>query len=239
MTSPLDLLHASWRMYRDHARLFVGYASWLLLTYAAIVLMSLIPESGPQLGTALLVEVADLVLWMWMAVIMTLLAVSLASGKEPDTAKLPTDAWKLLWPFVLVGILQGLVTLGGFLLLVVPGLIFLVWYSFAQQALLIDGKRGLEAMTASRDLCRGRFFTVAWYLFLGLFVTSAAMILFIAVVFLSLSAITGTNIETVFGADAPLWADVTVTVTDIFVMPLLYIYWVLTYLELKKLQQKS
>ena len=37
-----------------------------------------------------------------------------------------------------------------------------------------------------------------------------------------------------FGARSPLWMDMLASVGEIFLAPLLYIYWTLSYLELKK-----
>ena len=60
------------------------------------------------------------------------------------------------WPIVLAGILAGLATLFGFLLLVVPGLIFLAWFSLATIAIIDENLRGVEALKRSKQLVQGR-----------------------------------------------------------------------------------
>ncbi len=165
MTPVSGILRASILLYRTHAKLFVGYASWLLLSYAAFVLTTMVPNENVRMGLGIVAQLADGFLWFWITVITTILAAQLLDKKEPDTNVVPLYALSVLGSFAWVGILQALVVAGGILLLVVPGLVFLVWFGFAQQAFLLDGKRGIDALSASRDLSRGRFFTTALYLF--------------------------------------------------------------------------
>lgn len=58
---------------------------------------------------------------------------------------------KFWWPFLLLSILLGVATALGFLLLVVPGLIALARFSFAEFDLLLNGKSPAEAMRQSWD----------------------------------------------------------------------------------------
>lgn len=60
--------------------------------------------------------------------------------------------------------LTGLITLFGFLLFIIPGLIFLVWFSFAAIIAVIEGK-GVSAIKESKALVAGRFWPVAGRLF--------------------------------------------------------------------------
>ena len=74
--------------------------------------------------------------------------------------------WKKVYSFMwLVSILGFLVT-GGFLLMFIPGIIFLVWFSFAQFILASEDDRGMNALLKSKEYVRDRWFEV----FLRLFV---------------------------------------------------------------------
>lgn len=70
-------------------------------------------------------------------------------------------AIRLLPSFFLVAALQLLATAVGVMLLIVPGFLAFVWLYFAQYALVFDNQRGWAALLRSRDLMRGRFFSVA------------------------------------------------------------------------------
>jgi hypothetical protein len=58
---------------------------------------------------------------------------------------------------ILVSILVGLAVLGGLILLVIPGLIFGVMLSVAVPALIVENRRGTDAMSRSWNLVKGHF----------------------------------------------------------------------------------
>ncbi len=227
-------MRAAARLYRAHATLYVGYSSWLLLTYAALVLASLIPNPDVRSLVEFPIQIADLALWLWIGIVTTGITADVLSGAKTDTAALPKTSWKLVWPFAWVCVLQGIVTLGGFLLLIIPGLVFIVWFAYAQQAALLDGKRGMEALNASRELSRGRFWTVAWNLFAGPGLVGIAYLLALSIAFAAISSILHAPVSILADGQLPLWMDMLATVSEIFLMPLFYIYWTMSYLEMKK-----
>lgn len=67
------------------------------------------------------------------------------------------------WLSVLMGFLIG----GGQLLLVAPGILFLVWFFFAPFVFIEEDLRGMDALMRSRELVRGRWLPVAVRLFLA------------------------------------------------------------------------
>ncbi len=70
------------------------------------------------------------------------------------------DKYKLVLPVLGVSLLTGLIVCGGFILLIVPAIIFWVWFAFSTFARMIDEKKGLEALRYSRSLSKGRFWKV-------------------------------------------------------------------------------
>ncbi|MBP6858805.1 MAG: hypothetical protein KBC33_03180 [Candidatus Pacebacteria bacterium] len=66
-------------------------------------------------------------------------------------------AFTYFWSVILVGIISALVGIGGFMLLIVPGIIVSVYVIFYNYALVIDGKRGFGALLESYQLVRGRW----------------------------------------------------------------------------------
>ncbi|HEX3409856.1 MAG TPA: hypothetical protein VHS07_06220 [Candidatus Binataceae bacterium] len=63
--------------------------------------------------------------------------------------------------FYWILILQLMAVAVGFVLLLLPGLLAMVWLSFGEYALIFDDQRSWPALFRSRDLIRGRFFKVA------------------------------------------------------------------------------
>lgn len=74
-----------------------------------------------------------------------------------------------LFPKLLLTVaLFGLGVIGGFMLLIVPGVILMVRWLVVSQVVVVEGRSGTEALRRSFELTRGRF----WASFLVLFVLS-------------------------------------------------------------------
>jgi hypothetical protein len=76
--------------------------------------------------------------------------------------------FRRLGSVVLIALLAGLIIFVGFLLLVIPGIIFAVFLSVAIPALVVENRRGTEALSRSWNLVKGSF----WHV-LGTFVVAA------------------------------------------------------------------
>ena len=71
-------------------------------------------------------------------------------------------------PVLLLALLVGVTVAVGFLLLIIPGIAFLVFFSVSVPVLVIEGRRGTEAMRRSWNLVAGHF----WHAF-GVIVVAA------------------------------------------------------------------
>ena len=123
---------------------------------------------------------------------------------------------KRLWSVILVSILVGLVVAVGFILLVIPGIIFLVFLSVAIPVLIVEGRRGTEAMGRSWNLVKGNF----WHAF-GVIVVAALIVGIISGV---IGAIGGDN-----------WAVrwIFTAIAQILTVPFASLVSVLLYLDLR------
>lgn len=74
------------------------------------------------------------------------------------------EGWKYFFSNIWIKILYGLIVFAGLIVLVVPGVIFAIWFFFAIYAMLVDGKRGREALKYSKRLISGRWWGVVWRL---------------------------------------------------------------------------
>jgi hypothetical protein len=70
----------------------------------------------------------------------------------------------LLLPAIIASILVGLSVLGGFILLIIPGVIFSIWFAFSIHAVAIDGHGSTDALRTSKALIQGRWWHVMWLL---------------------------------------------------------------------------
>jgi hypothetical protein len=81
-------------------------------------------------------------------------------GRTPDAGASYRFGYRRLWSILLVGILFALAVFVGFIALIIPGIIIAVRFSVAIPALVVEGKRGTEALGRSWNLVRGRSWSV-------------------------------------------------------------------------------
>lgn len=118
-------------------------------------------------GTVLAFALVILVISLWIQVASVNAIAS--SDQKPSISELLSKSWPMILPYLLAAILTGLAVFGGIILLIVPGIIFAVWFSFVTFTVVLDGKRGTEALKASKALVSGRFGAVfSRYILLGL-----------------------------------------------------------------------
>jgi predicted Zn finger-like uncharacterized protein len=72
----------------------------------------------------------------------------------------------IIIPLMWIGFLTGFIIFGGFMLFIIPGIIFMVWFFFAQFILIKEDMHGMDALLKSREYVRGEWFNVALRLLL-------------------------------------------------------------------------
>lgn len=72
-----------------------------------------------------------------------------------------------LLPLIWTSILVGLAVLGGFILFIIPGVIFAFWFCLSTHVVVLENQSGGSALSRSRELMRGNILTA---LVLGLLI---------------------------------------------------------------------
>jgi len=232
LLSPRELLQATVALYRKEFWLFLGYAAWLLVPVAAFYFASSLPPNPVTTVLIVVTVVLQLFVWLWILVCLMKTTGLLFEQKPVDPHALSTVSLRRIQPLLGVVFLQALIYLGGFLLLIVPAIIFWVWYSLAQVATGLSDKRPIESLTLSRSLVVGRFWIVCWRLIAGPVVIGLLYAFISGLILLALSGLFGADLDVVFSDTPPLWASLIQSITDIFFIPLFIIYAVLLYLDL-------
>jgi hypothetical protein len=185
-----DLLDDAVGAYRKHITKVLGLSAF---TGAALLLFGLItPQLEPHRVTpsAVMAAVALGIVYTVVAALVNIAFYLLLSGQDKSIPDLLSLASAKLGPVIWVFILSSLCIMGGFLLLVIPGIIFAVWLTFASVVVVLEDKRGLAALKQSREYARGRWWAIFGRLFLlgiCVFAASIAVTILIAI----LSAILG------------------------------------------------
>ena len=83
--------------------------------------------------------------------------------------------WSKISSFVWIGFLSGLAVLGGFILFIVPGIIFAIWFTFSAYVFISEGVVGTKALSRSKQLVSGNWWGVFGRFFVGFFVVGLIM----------------------------------------------------------------
>ena len=67
---------------------------------------------------------------------------------------------KKLWSFIWIFTILSYIVTGGFLLFVIPGIIFSIWFFFSQFILAREDERGMNALLKSKEYVKGYWFDV-------------------------------------------------------------------------------
>lgn len=113
--------------------------------------------------------------WIMVAVVGILTALinlgiySFVYFREVDDEKKFMEAFQYglsrLIPLFLTGLLLAVLNFGLFLLLIVPGVIFAVYWTFTPMVVLFRDKTGLDAMRESKAIVKGSWWRVFGYFF--------------------------------------------------------------------------
>lgn len=153
-----DLFDELFDLYKKHFILFLGISG--IVTVPTYALAYAIGGTAAPAIAGLLVMVLTVV-----AIAASTWAVSKCYLGEETTI---ADSYKAIGrsavPFVMTMIAAYLRIYGGFLLLIVPGVILLFRYAFISEVFILEGKRGKEARARSAFLAKGnegRIFVLA------------------------------------------------------------------------------
>ncbi len=227
------LLAQSGRVCRRHASILFGYAGWLLLPLVAHVILRVTfgsDQTSQYIDIAVTVISAIVTIGVYNLIALSVPLFTAKKYDEAEAAALPARAQKLILPVFFVLFLSSIASIMGFALLILPGIIVSVWLAFAGLATLFDHTRGVASLVRSRDLVRGRFWSIFWRIF-G--IQAITLVVYGIIMSLALLA-TGNSLLTVdILAPLPLSVDIVASVTEIALLPLIIVYNTLLYLALK------
>ncbi|MCC7522618.1 hypothetical protein IT407_02365 [Candidatus Uhrbacteria bacterium] len=175
-----ELVTSGWNEYiRDwkaNLELSIRYLLAAVIMFVAVLVAERIPLAGGSL-LVIVASIAGAAISLHTSILLT----DVILKRDKGTANAKHDdavGYKLFWSMFWISILVGLATLGGFILFVLPGIWLAVKFSVAQLSLIEDGKKGTEALSASSELVKGRWWGVfGRSLVIGFLVGTLAMIM--------------------------------------------------------------
>lgn len=129
--------------------------------------------------------------------------------------------WKKIFSYWWVSLLVGFIALGGFLLFIVPGIIFTIWFSLALFVLITEDLKGMNALLKSKEYVKGKFGSVAWRL---LFMGALSLIISLVPTLIF------------YFVKIPYGLDISKFIIGLFLTPLVITYSFLVYSNLKAMK---
>lgn len=190
-TSTPPKLQGAWKLFKESLLLFRSKFKTLLAIMLLPVFVNLLlhqPQilstTSEMLSQSFLFSILKVLLWLislYVGAISTLAVVF--SIKDNATAKESySKATKNGIAYILMILFGALVTIGSFVLLIIPSILFMVWLSLIIYVFAFEDTRGLTALRRSKQLIQGNFWKVVWRTFI--FMPIAAIVLCIPFIIL-------------------------------------------------------
>lgn len=177
-----DIFKISWiefkRTWLSYLKIVgVGVGLFIVIVFLGVILgLPLMLSSGgsaPSLfsnpSPAQMGGIALVILWAIASVVaaiayFTWLPIAsifiLANKDKQSLGELMSQGKRLLVPYFLLSLFAGLLVVGGWVLLILPGIILSLLFVFVSFVFVLEGKRGTEALKRSYQMVKENFWTV-------------------------------------------------------------------------------
>ena len=233
-----EILSTAWQLYRRHWRTLLGIAALVVVPLsllqaglgAAVRTQGETTREGVVVTTAtwavgfasLLAALAAILMWVVLTGAITRAVAAEVVGEDPSVEQSYRFGFHRLGSVLLVGILVALATIAGFIVFVIPGIYIAVRLAVSVEALVVEGRRGTEAMRRSWDLVAGQW----WHAF-GTLVVTALLV-----------GIVSSVISAPFGATNWFGQGLASAVAEVLTMPYSVLVGVLLYLDLRSRKEQ-
>ncbi|MDO8509568.1 MAG: hypothetical protein Q7S24_00300 [bacterium] len=173
LISITDLISKSWANYQKNWRSFLPYMVGMfipsILVYA-VGYLGIVLENRYNLS--IFTGILSIVIMIVAGIFTFWLGIAFAVAIKSSLVNEPIEDWKialkkstrLIVPVATTSLLGGIIIFGGTLLLIVPGIIFGVWYCFAFYTAIFENKKNTGALQSSKQLVVGRWWSILWRL---------------------------------------------------------------------------
>jgi hypothetical protein len=232
-----ELLGTAFQLYRRHWRTLLAIAAVVVipLTVLQYVLGHWVRIQGEvtrnqvastsfwaSATASLLAALVGLLLYQVLTGAITRAIAAEVAGQDPDVEQSYRFGFVRLGSILLVSVLVGLATVAGLIVFIIPGIYIGVRLAVSIQALVVEGRRGTEAMGRSWALVGGHW----WHAFGTLLVAAL------------LTGLVNTVITAPFSATAWFVQGVAAGVATVVTLPYGALVGVLLYLDLRARKER-
>jgi hypothetical protein len=232
-----EILSTAFQLYRRHWRTLLAIAAVVVvpLTLLQYLLGDVVRTQGETTSNGvvetatwsvwtagLLAALAGLLMYLVLTGAITRAVAAEVAGEDPSVEQSYRFGFHRLGSVLLVSVLVGLAIIGGLILFVIPGIYIGVRLAVSIEALVVEGRRGTEAMGRSWGLVGGHW----WHAFFTLLVAAL------------LTGIVNAVITAPFSATGWFVQGVAAAVATVVTLPYGVLVGVLLYLDLRARKER-
>lgn len=155
-----ELITSGWEQFKRDWKANLELSVRFILSSAILLGAAIVSQSLPSWGGVAMFLVANIAAaFINLHTILTLAELSLRRDRSSaGDAKPSVEIGRThFWPFAWVMILQSLAVLGGLVVFFIPGIWLSVLLGYSVLIFVEDGTRGIQALLASAELVKGRW----------------------------------------------------------------------------------
>lgn len=167
LSSPFKLIEESLKIFLVRENLIYFTSIYLVLIpfqifsyFQESISAAVGSETWQYLSLVMVVNVLYVIAYFLTSIAGIIAVRKVLTRETLDLKKTMGLSWKNLGRFVILSALVFLATLGGFMLLIIPGIIFTIWFSFSEFVFVDQDMKVKESMSESRKLVKGRFWSI-------------------------------------------------------------------------------
>ncbi len=241
----INLFKEALSICKNNYKVFLKIISWFLGVTVLLAILNCVDRYtffhyvNKTFPIYLILSAASFVIGLWTQIVLIRL-INAGLTKQPvDQKTLNQNAWRDTIPFLWISILVGIITLGGLILVIIPGLIFSVWYFFSRYSFAIDGMRGYAALDNSKKLVQGRFWQIVWRLIVTNIFYGLVLIVIVGIPTLIIGYFTKFAEFSSAFTSGPWWFDALQSLAVVITLPLNIAFWTILYKNLKETKTEN
>ncbi|MBU4338790.1 hypothetical protein KKB43_04410 [Patescibacteria group bacterium] len=174
LSSPTDLLKESWGIYKARFKIFIGIVLAPMIMVMIFVGIVIAGTLGIQFFNSPAMFILFMPLFFGMIILQYWSQASLIYAIKDTEENIGVKesyrrGWHKIGSIFWVGLLSGIIVMGGYLLLIIPGIIFAIWFSLTAIIVVAEDLGGMNALLKSKSYITGYWWEIFWrLLFLGL-----------------------------------------------------------------------
>ncbi len=164
MTSPFKLIQQAFQLIGENPKLFIKIVAVPGVFALLVAFFQPIEDSAIVSMTEWAIFIPLTIVMVVTNILMVIALTYAVADRNLGARQAYTMAKGKFWKYLGFSFLLGLITLIAFILLIIPAIIVGVWLAFGTFFLLLENLSITNALKASRDLVKGRWWAVAWRL---------------------------------------------------------------------------